>query len=53
MSVRSFFDTNVIVYGDDSSQTKKQARALNLLEEPDGAAAASFPCRCCKNTLSR
>lgn len=33
MSVRSFFDTNVIVYGDDASQPKKRARALDLLEE--------------------
>jgi len=33
MSVRSFFDTNVIVYSDDKSAPAKQRRALDLLEE--------------------
>lgn len=33
MSVRSFFDTNVLVYSDDNSSKRKQARALELLAE--------------------
>ncbi len=32
MSVRSFFDTNVLVYTDDGDSPAKQARALELLE---------------------
>src|SRR5262249_39574307 len=33
MSVRSFFDTNVIVYADDKAAPAKQLRALQLLAE--------------------
>ena len=33
MAVRSFFDTNVIIYGDDKSAPAKQRRALELLAE--------------------
>jgi predicted nucleic acid-binding protein len=33
MTARSFFDTNVIVYGDDKSAPAKQRRALDLLAE--------------------
>jgi len=33
MSVRSFFDTNVLVYTDDRSAPAKQQIALGLLEE--------------------
>ncbi|MFO0581069.1 MAG: PIN domain-containing protein [Anaeromyxobacter sp.] len=33
MSVRSFFDTNVLVYLDDPSAPKKQRRALDLYAE--------------------
>src|SRR5690242_7838326 len=33
MSVRSFFDTNVIVYADDKATPAKQRRALQLLAE--------------------
>ena len=33
MSVRSFFDTNVLVYTDDKAAAKKQRRALQLLAE--------------------
>lgn len=33
MAVRSFFDTNVIIYGDDKSTPAKQRRALELLAE--------------------
>lgn len=33
MTVRSFFDTNVIVYSDDRSAPSKQLRALDLLAE--------------------
>ena len=32
MSVRSFIDTNVLVYTDDHDAPKKQARALDLVE---------------------
>ncbi|UCF20752.1 MAG: PIN domain-containing protein [Gemmatimonadota bacterium] len=32
MSVRSFFDTNVLVYTDDHDAPEKQARALELVE---------------------
>ena len=33
MTVRSFFDTNIIVYGDDKSAPAKQRRALDLLAQ--------------------
>ena len=33
MSGRSFFDTNVLIYGDDKSAPAKQRRALDLLAE--------------------
>ena len=33
MSVRSFFDTNVLVYADDKSAPAKQQRAVNLVAE--------------------
>jgi predicted nucleic acid-binding protein len=33
MTARSFFDTNIIVYGDDRSALAKQRRALELLAE--------------------
>jgi predicted nucleic acid-binding protein len=33
MSVRSFFDTNVLVYADDRKSAKKRQRALELLKE--------------------
>jgi len=33
MSVRSFFDTNVLVYTDDKAAPAKQRRALELLAE--------------------
>jgi predicted nucleic acid-binding protein len=33
MSVRSFFDTNVLVYSDDKSAPAKQRRALQLVSE--------------------
>ncbi len=33
MSARSFFDTNVLVYGDDHDSPAKQAIALALLEK--------------------
>lgn len=33
MTARSFFDTDVIVYGDDKSARAKQRRALDLLAE--------------------
>jgi predicted nucleic acid-binding protein len=33
MSVRSFFDTNVLVYADDHSSPMKQRRALDLVAE--------------------
>ena len=33
MSVRSFFDSNVLVYTDDETAQKKKARALALLKE--------------------
>ena len=33
MSVRSFFDTNVLVYSDDKSAPAKQRRALQLVAE--------------------
>lgn len=33
MSVRSFFDTNILVYTDDRDSPDKQERALALLEE--------------------
>lgn len=33
MSVRSFFDTNVLVYSDDQDSPEKQRRALELLAE--------------------
>jgi predicted nucleic acid-binding protein len=33
MAARSFFDTNVIIYGDDKSEPAKQRRALALLAE--------------------
>jgi predicted nucleic acid-binding protein len=33
MSVRSFFDTNVLVYTDDQAAPAKQRRALELLAE--------------------
>ncbi|MBS1852525.1 MAG: PIN domain-containing protein [Acidobacteria bacterium] len=33
MSVRSFFDTNVLIYADDKSSPAKQRRALELVTE--------------------
>ena len=33
MTVRSFFDTNVLVYSDDKSAPAKQRRALDLVAE--------------------
>ncbi len=33
MSVRSFFDTNVLVYSDDKASPSKQHRALDLIAE--------------------
>ena len=33
MSVRSFFDTNILVYTDDQAAPTKQRRALALVEE--------------------
>lgn len=33
MSVRSFFDTNVLFYTDDNSAKRKRARALEVLAE--------------------
>jgi predicted nucleic acid-binding protein len=33
MSARSFFDTNILIYGDDETAPKKQERALKLFEE--------------------
>ena len=33
MSVRSFFDTNILVYTDDKRAPAKQRRAIGLLEE--------------------
>lgn len=33
MSVRSFFDTNVLVYADDKGAAKKQSRAVELVAE--------------------
>ena len=33
MNVRSFFDTNILVYTDDDSFPLKQKRALELIEE--------------------
>ena len=33
MSVRSFFDTNVLVYADDKAAPAKQRRALDLVAE--------------------
>jgi len=44
MSVRSFFDTNVLIYTDDKSATRKQRRALELLAEhrKDGTGVVSL-----------
>lgn len=33
MSVRSFFDTNVLIYADDKGAPAKQRRSLELIEE--------------------
>ncbi len=33
MSVRSFLDTNVVIYGDDKRHPSKQRRALELIAE--------------------
>jgi predicted nucleic acid-binding protein len=33
MSVRSFFDTNILIYADDKASPAKQRRALDLLAE--------------------
>jgi len=33
MSVRSFFDTNVLIYADDNSAPAKQRRALEVIAE--------------------
>ena len=33
MSVRSFFDTNVLIYADDKAAPAKQRQSLNLLAE--------------------
>lgn len=32
-STRAFFDSNVLIYGDDAAYGAKQSRALNLIEE--------------------
>jgi len=40
MAVRSFFDTNIIIYGDDKSAPAKQRRALELLAEHRRAGTA-------------
>ncbi len=37
MSVRSFFDTNILVYTDDKTAPAKQRRALDLIAEHRGA----------------
>ena len=44
MSVRSFFDTNVLVYADDGSNRAKQRRAVDLLHEhrKDGSGVVSL-----------
>jgi len=44
MSVRSFFDTNILVYGDDGTHRAKQQRALDLWEthRRDGSAVVSL-----------
>ncbi|MGA7523655.1 MAG: PIN domain-containing protein [Acidobacteriaceae bacterium] len=39
MTVRSFFDTNILVYTDDRSAPAKQRRALDLVEEHRRAGA--------------
>ena len=31
--LRSFFDTNILVYGDDASEPRKQRRVLDLIRE--------------------
>ena len=43
MSVRSFFDTNVLVYTDDHDAPEKQARALEIWDRArlDGSGAVS------------
>ena len=33
MSVRSFFDTNVLIYADDHGSSAKQKQALNLIAQ--------------------
>jgi predicted nucleic acid-binding protein len=33
MSVRSFFDTNIVVYADDQASPEKQRRAIDLVAE--------------------
>jgi hypothetical protein len=33
MAARSFFDTNILIYADDSSAPKKKHRALELISE--------------------
>jgi len=33
MSVRSFFDTNILIYADDSAAPAKQQRAIQLVSE--------------------
>lgn len=33
MSVRSFFDTNILIYADDKGAPAKQRRALDLIAE--------------------
>lgn len=38
MSVRSFFDTNILVYADDKAAPAKQRRALDLVAEHRRAA---------------
>lgn len=38
MSVRSFFDTNILIYADDHAATSKQRRALELIAEHRRAA---------------
>lgn len=44
MSVRSFFDTNVLVYSDDAASTAKQRRAIELVTEHrrDGTGVVSL-----------
>jgi len=44
MTVRSFFDTNVVIYSDDKSAPAKQQRALELLSQHRRAGTADTRC---------